>query len=174
MALDPEWRRRFDEVQGLVRDVPVLVLVWGPGVDSGTLAAAKRQTVRADLEGLLGNGKVLFSEDPDLQDVRASGEFVAEYYEVVSADAVVLIAESMGAIAEAGLYHEEMVGKTIVFTSERSRPGFAREAYVRHHVEEVTQEEWLSCTRIRRVAREFVERIRIAKFQRSPPRFSWQ
>ena len=81
------------------------------------------------------------------------------------ADAVIIIAESIGSIAESASYQSILVGKTLVFC-ERRASGFAKNAYTLLKSEEVEPEEWNDCKRIRTKTREFVEQLRIEKFRK--------
>jgi hypothetical protein len=157
-----------------LRDFPFVVFVWGPGVQGNTPQARKRRQLREDLESVVGQTRVLFSEAPELERERAAGDLAAEYVQARAADAVVVIPESSGSIAEAALYQGELLGKTIVFTTQRAAPGFARAAYSLLPTHEVTPEEWDECSRVRRLTREFVESLRVYKFRvRHPTRFDW-
>jgi len=121
-----------------------------------------------------GPGRVLFSEVPELEDERLAGDFAAEFAQARAADAVVIIPESPGALVEAALYQGELLGKTVVFTTQRRTPGYARTAYHLLKTYEVEPEEWRSCERVRRLAREFVSSLRVYKYRRGHPnRFDW-
>lgn len=174
--LDQKWIDRLTIIRERVRNLSFIVLIWGPGETAGTLQQRKRQTLREDLTKLVGEGRVIFSEDldPFLQGLREEGEEAAEYMEALAADAVVLIAESIGAVTEAALFREEIVAKTIAFTTRRDEPGFARMAYERLKVEEVEPEEWAKCDRVRRKAREFVSSVRIQRYREAKRRQDWE
>lgn len=174
MPLDPEVPTRLAAVRARMNATPFIVLVWGPNPDAGTPEARKRRHLKEDLEAVLGADRVLFSEDPDLAGEREGGSLAAEYAQARIADAVVLLPESHGSITEAALYQGELLGKTIVFTTRRETPGFARTAYALLKIEEVEKEEWTICDRVRRLTREFVEGLRVYKFRRHHPgQFDW-
>ncbi len=124
------------------------------------------------MEKLLGAGSVWYSEDvsedndPDLDELRELGDLGSEYVQVQTADAVVLIPESVGSIAESAVYQAELLGKTIVFATKRRGTPFAGNAYFIHKVEQVTEREWKSCKRVRRLARRFIRDLRFLKAQR--------
>lgn len=173
-GLDPEVVRRLRLVKQASEATPFLVFVWGPGVMRDSPQARKRQTIRRDLEEVVGSGRVLFSEDPGLEAERRGGDFTAEFRQAQIADAVVLIPETEGPLVEAALYQGQLLGKAVVFTTQRDHPGFPRAAYHLLPVREVEPEEWATCERVRRLAREFVESLRTYKYmQQRPDRFDW-
>lgn len=175
MALDPEIPRRLGAVRRRIIATPFIVVIWGPGTDLNTLESRKRRQLKDDLEAVVGEGRVFFSEDPELSSEREAGGFAAEYIQVRAADAVVIIPESPGALTEAALYQAELLGKTIVFTKRRDKAGFARAAYDLLTVHEIEPEEWRLCNRVRRLAREFVESLRVYKFRaQGRIRFDWE
>jgi hypothetical protein len=165
--LHPDWAARIDGLRAEVEQMEFRVLVWGPGDNSHTPYRAKRLVLREHLAAVVGEGRVLFSEDPDLAELRAKeGDFGAELLQVQAADAVVLIPESMGSVTEAALYGNELAGKTIVFTQQRAGGGgFARTGYEHLKVVEVADEEWATCNRIRQEAQRFVQQMRYRKYQ---------
>jgi hypothetical protein len=176
MPVNPEFLKRLERVREAIRECPFTVLVWGPGEKAETPQRRKRLAIRQDLEGVVGPDSVVFSEEDaaspgGLQD---SGAFATEYTQARAADAVILIPESPGSLAEAALYVEELRGKAIVFATRRGEHGFAREAYATLKIEDVEPEEWEDCERVRRKAREFVETLRVFKFRKTKQVFEWE
>lgn len=165
MALDPEIAARLSELGERLREMPFVVFVWGPGLHRHTDPARKRQIIRDDLTQLLGEGRVLFSEDASLEEERKAGHYTAEFKQAVIADAVVLIPETEGPLVEAALFLDELVGKCIVFTTRREPPGFPRTAYHLLVTYEVEPEEWRVCERVRRLTREFIESHRARRYR---------
>jgi len=174
VAVSPELKRRLGKIRDRVKESPFIVLIWGPG--EGTRSPhhyQKRLKIREDLEKIVGEGNAVFSEDVAssedtdsvIADLQQAGGLASEHAQVQAADAVILIPESSGSIAESALYLRELLGKTIVFTERREEEGFARQAYNILKVEEVGPEEWERCDRIRRKAREFVEGMRSLAFR---------
>lgn len=175
MPLDPEFVRRWTAVRLELGQIPFFALVWGPKRTADTPESRKRQRIREDLEKALGPGRVLFSEDPELGEMLQAGKYTAELIQAISADAVVIIPESEGALVESAMYSPILRGKGIAFTTKRPPGGFAGTAYETLKVVEVEPEEWGECERIRREAINWVERLRVEKFLRtSPARFDWQ
>ena len=160
------------QAQKRFREVQFYVLIWGPGSASDTPQREKRDRIRKDLEQLLGPENVWYSEDisedndPELDRLRELGDLGSEYVQVQAADAVVLIPESPGSIAEAALYQDELRGKTIVFTTKRQGTSFASNTYFMHKVETVTEREWSSCQRVRRLTKRFINDLRFLKAKR--------
>jgi hypothetical protein len=164
--INPEFLKRIREKRAEIANVPFFILVWGPAIDSGSLVAQKRKNIRDDLAANFGEGNVVFSENPNLQQLHDEvGDYAAEFLEAWAADAVIIIAESIGSIAETALYRRLIAAKALVFVESREQPGFASEAYARLKTEAVAPEEWKSCDRIRRKARYFVETLRIERYE---------
>ena len=167
-----ELLKRLRQKQAELSEIPFIILVWGPAVDAETEAAVKRRAIREALAEGFGAENVIFSEDPDpaLEQFREEvGDYTAEFLEASVADAVIIVAESIGSITEAALYRELLAGKTLVFVKRRpeEQQGFASQAYSRLKVEPIEPEEWQSCGRARRKARYFAEELRIEKYQRT-------
>lgn len=156
------------------KKTPFLVLIWGPGLSTDSPHLQKCSLkIREDLETVVGTGNVFFSEDiaaaqnedPILKEIQESGSYAAEFVLFAAADAVVILSESVVSVAEAALFREELKGKSILFATKREGKSLASEVYRLLKVEEVSDWEWQKCHRIRRLAREFVEQLRVDKFR---------
>lgn len=180
MTISKEAIERFKRVREKIKKTPFLVLIWGPGLSTDSPQLQKRLKIREDLEEVVGAGNAFFSEDvavarkehPILEELSGSGIYASEIVHAIAADAVVLLPESVGSVAEAASFREEIKGKSILFATKREGESFASEVYRPLKVEEVTDGEWQQCHRVRRLAREFVEQLRVDKFRnkRNRPR----
>ncbi len=166
--VNPEYKKRLLQRRAEVARTPFVILVWGPGEKSESLASKKRRHVRNSLACHFGSESVYFSENHDLQEYREIwGDYAKEFYEALEADAIVAIAESIGSITELASYQEDIAGKCIVFVEKRAphEQGFAAQAYASLRVEPIEIEEWQSCERICRLARQFAETLLVKKYR---------
>jgi hypothetical protein len=178
MSVNPDYRRRLREVSTALDETPFTVLIWGPGVPADSAPGRKRERLRDYLQSVLGRAAtVVFSEDLEEQIEELAGrqDAVAEYIQLRAADAVVLIPESVGSVTESALFTAELRSKCIAFVERRERKGFARNAYLTLKIELVEREEWNECTRVTRLARDYVEQLRLEKFKKTNRSgFDWE
>jgi hypothetical protein len=178
MTLNPEFIERLRAVAQEIDNTPFTILIWGPGVPADSNQGRKRERLKEHLKAVLGPGaSVVFSEDAEaeFQELGLRGDIPAEYIQLRAADAVILIHESPGSIAEAAAYTDELRKKCIVFTNRRDRPGFAGRTIASLKIEYVEREEWVECNRVTKVAREYVEDLRVRKFMKvSKTSFDWE
>jgi hypothetical protein len=175
--LNQQYRDHVREVrERIAAQTPFDILIWGPGNQSDSIHRQKRIAVREALESQFGRDKIHFSEDDSLYDfVEEWGLQAAEHYEADAADVVIVIAESIGSIVELALYGELIAGKSIVFVEKQSEPesGFGSVVLTRLKVEVVESEEWETCERIRRLAKEFSEILRLEKYRKELRSSRW-
>jgi len=138
----------------------------------------KRERLREYLQQVLGPAaSVVFSEDPEqeFEELGLRGDVPAEYIQLRAADVVILIPESPGSIGEGALYVDELRRKCIVFTTRRDRKGFAGKAIASLKTEYIEREEWSECHRVTKLAREYVEDLRLRKFRKeNKTSFDWE
>jgi hypothetical protein len=168
--MNPEFKKRIEEERAKVAQTPFIILIWGPGIASSSPQKDKRLALRTHLSEHFGVENVVFSEDDDLREMNDRlGLRAAEFYEVSAADIVIIIAESVGGLLEVALYDRILIGKSMVFVENRpsEQQSFASQAFSLLKIETVEPEEWLSCERIRRLALQYAELMRIEKYRRS-------
>lgn len=167
--INPKFKEKVLNIRKKLSNKPFFIIIWGPAVSSDSPTAQKRQKLKAYLSEELGSENVIFPEDndPDLREWQTKwGGFAKEFYEIHAADVIIGIPESIGSITEIALYRREIAQKSILFVERRKpeKEGFAAQAHKGLKVEVVEPEEWRSCERIRRLAREFIEIKRIEKY----------
>jgi hypothetical protein len=176
MARSSNWNEGLREARKKIKSQPFRVLIWGPQLSPKTPQVQKRIKIRRDLESVVGKENVKFSEDfsnsqdkdPIIKEMQRAGDYAAEQLQIHASDVVIIIAESTGSLAETALYQEEMLGKSIIFTTKRTAPAFAKTLYVIQNVEYVSPKEWESCNKVRQKAREYVEHMRSFKLGKNP------
>jgi hypothetical protein len=155
VPLNPDFLKRARAVSDALDQTPFTVLIWGPGIPAISDQGRKRERLKAYLAETLGPGaSVLFSEDlaMELAELTERGDLVSEYVQLRSADAVVLIPESIGAITESALFSPELRSKCIAFVQRREKKSFGTRAYSTLKVEWVETDEWKECNRVTQLA----------------------
>ena len=149
---------------------PFFIIIWGPGIGSESYPGQKRIKLKEFLSEEFGSDNIILPEDQSLQFLRDKyGNFAKEFYEVLSADALIIIPESPGSISEVALLRGQIKDKSIIFVKSRpiDQQGFAFQVYEDLKFYAIEPEEWKTCDRIRNLTRQFIERKRIEKFLRS-------
>ena len=150
-------KKRADTIR---KETPMFVLIWGPGPRSAnTPAYQKRIRIRETLEDLVGKGKAILSEELSSKDMDL---LTFEYIQAEEADAIIVIPESPGPIAESALFRRLIKEKGLIFVSPQNQ-GFVGEIFKDLQFEEIEPDEWETCERTRRRAKEFVLRCLVEK-----------
>lgn len=168
--INPKFKEKIKEIRKKVEEVPFFILIWGPGEGNETIVRQKRLKLKEILSNEFGSENVIFPEDEDFDFqkwIQDWGHYAKEFYEAFAADAIIVLAESIGSITEIALYREYIAEKVIIFVKKRppEHEGFAKQAYNWLNVQAIEPEEWDSCERIRRLSFQFLERLRIEKFK---------
>lgn len=168
--INPVFKERILEERSKVFKTPFFIVIWGPGGTNTSNKREKRIKLRHFLSQEFGPENIIFPEDadPDLELWQKDwGNFAKEFYEIQAADVIIAIPETIGSLAEIALYQRDIAEKAMIFVERRppERQGFASEAYKWLRIESVEPEEWNSCDRIRRLAREFAETRIVEKYR---------
>jgi hypothetical protein len=165
--LNQAFIEKLIQIRKEICQYPFFIIIWGPGITSGSPLARKRLRLRDFLSEEFGIDNIIFPEDQSLQFLRDKyGDYAKEFYEVLAADALIIIPESPGSISEVALYRSQLKDKSIIFVKSRplDQQGFAFQVYEDLNFHSIEPEEWETCDRIMNLARQFIERKRIDKF----------
>jgi hypothetical protein len=160
-----EFLRKTKRIENEISNVALSILVWGPGVRAAEALYRKRCEIRDTLRNL-GNAAV-FSEEMTCIEEDTSVT-LSELAQAISADFIVVLLSSMGALAEVAMYSSdaEIGSKMLILAHEQSKGSFVNHALLGKTPQNViyfSQQELEDCSLVNKVTQK-LPALKCAKF----------